>query len=93
MVSENLDNITIIPKYILKAISFACPSFNTNALFSIAKYRLKKLVTRHFDGDDTDYKKLFSELNSFNNQIEAIEFYKTKLPEDVLTKLINLANA
>jgi len=94
MVSENLDNITIIPKYILKAISFACPSFNnTNTLFSIAKYRLKKFVTRHFDGDHTDYKKLLSELNSFDNQIEAIEFYKTKLPEDVLTKLINLANA
>ena len=93
MVSENIDNITIIPKYILKAISFACPSFNTNTLFSIAKYRLKKLVTRHFDGDDTDYKKLLSELISFENQIEAIEFYKIQLPEDVLTKLINLANA
>jgi len=93
MITENIDNITIIPKYILEAISFACPSFNTNTLLSIAKYRLNKLTTRHFDGDDTDYKKLLFKLNSFDNKIDAIEFYKTQLPEDVLTELVKLANA
>ena len=89
MVSENIDNITIIPEYILKAISHACPLFNNNILLSIAKYRLKKFITRHFDGDTTDYVKLLSELDSFINPADAIEFYKIKLPEDVLTKLIN----
>ena len=89
MVSENVDNITIIPEYILNAISFACPSFNNNILLSIAKYRIEKLITRHFDGDTNDYKKLLSELNSFVNPIDAIEFYKTKLPEDILTRLTN----
>lgn len=93
MVSGNIDNITFIPKYILEAISFACPSFNNNTLLSIAKYRLKKLIKRHLKGDDIDYNKLLSELNSFNIQIDAIEFYSLRLPEDVLTKLIGLANA
>lgn len=93
MVSENIDNITFIPKYILEAISFASPSFSNSTLLSIAKYRLKKLIKRHLEGDVIDYKKLLFELNSFDNQIDAIEFYKKNFPEDVLTKLIGLTNA
>jgi putative ATP-dependent endonuclease of OLD family len=93
MVSENIDNISAIPNYILEAVSFATPTLYNSTLISIAKYRLKKLINRHYDGDETDYKKLLSELNSFENQIDSIEFYKGKLPRDVLSQLIDLQNA
>jgi predicted ATP-dependent endonuclease of OLD family len=93
MVSENVDHITIIPNYILEAISFACPRLNNSSFISIAKYRLRKLNKKHFEGDDTDYQKLLAELISFDNQFDALDFYKAKLPNDDLTKLIELVNA
>jgi predicted ATP-dependent endonuclease of OLD family len=93
MVSENIDNITIIPDYILDAIVFSCPNFNNGTLLSIARHRTKSLNDRHFLDDDTDYKKLFKQLNSYATQSEAIQYFKSKLPDDVLTKLIDRTNA
>jgi putative ATP-dependent endonuclease of the OLD family len=93
MVAENIDNITFIPKYILEAISFACPAINNNTLLSIAKFRLNKLTNRHLEGDKTNYKELLSELKSFDNQTDSIDFYVKNLPEDVLSQLIYLQNA
>ena len=93
MISENIDNITVLPEYILKAISFACPNVSKGALISMAHYRLSSLEKRHFDKDENDYKGLLKSLAEFDDQEEAIAFFKEKLPQDVLTQLIDLLDA
>ncbi len=93
MISEKIDNITIIPDYILDALFFAIYKLTPSILLTMAKYRLQKLAHRHYINDETDYNKLLSELNTKITNQEAIDFYKKELPEDVLTKLISLAYA
>lgn len=90
MVSENVDNITVIPEYILNAIAFACPNISNDTFRSIARYRLSSLIKRTFEGDENDYTQLLKELNDFESNSKALEFFKEKMPEDVLTKLIKL---
>lgn len=93
MVSENIDNITVIPKYILESISFACPNIKNSTLISIGHYRLNAFVKRHFDKDDTNYSLLLKEFKKIDTPKEALQFYKQKLPKDVLSELIDLFNA
>ncbi|MFH6962162.1 ATP-dependent endonuclease [Flavobacterium plurextorum] len=93
MISDEIDCITIIPDYILNAVVFSSPSFNYATLLSIARYRLKSLTTRHFEGDNTDYKKILQKLNTFSTQSEALEYFMSILPKDVLSKLIKKINA
>lgn len=88
MLSEHLDNITFIPKYILDAITFACPNVSKGTLVSIAYYRLKALGKRHMDKDDTDYGNLYDEMKAMEGNVEALLFYKEKLPKDVLSNLM-----
>ena len=90
MVSENVDNITVIPEYILNAIAFACPNISNDTFRSIARYRLSSLIKRTFEGDENDYTQLLKELNDFESNSKALEFFKEKMSEDVLTKLIKL---
>lgn len=93
MISGNIDNITVIPNYILKAISFACPNINNNSLVSIANYRLNKLDKRHFEGDKTNYKQLLKDFNAIDDDAKALQFYKDQMKKDVLTKFMDLLNA
>ena len=93
MVSENIDNITVIPKYILESISFARPNINNSTLISIAYYRLNAFKRRHFDKDDTNYIQLLKEIKAIDNHVKALRFYKEKLPSDVLSQLMDLLNA
>ncbi len=90
MVSGNIDNITVIPKYILEAIAFACPNISNNTFRSIARYRLSSLINRSFEEDEIDYNQLLNKLNDFETNSKALEFYKEKMPEDILSKLIEL---
>lgn len=91
MVSENVYNITVIPEYILNAIAFACPNISNDTFRSIARYRLSSLIKRTFKGDETDYTQLLNELNDFETNSKALDFFKEKMPEDVLSKLIRLS--
>jgi len=93
MVSEHVSNITFIPDYILKAISFACPNINKGALISIAYYRLNVLQKHHFDGDKTNYKQLLKDMKVLKDKSAALDFYKDNLPKDVLSQLMNLLDA
>jgi len=90
MIAENLDNISVIPNYILKAVAFATPKINQSVFILMAKFRLLKLKDRHFDKDENNYTKLLKDFSSFKTEDEALEFYKTSLPKDVLTKFIEL---
>lgn len=93
MVSEHVDNMTFIPIYILKAISFACPNVNKSALISIAYYRLNALNKVHSDKDVTNYNQLLKDMKAIDDHVEASLFYKEKLPEDVLSQLMDLLDA
>jgi len=93
MVSENVDNITSVPKYILKAVSFACPKINKSVLVSIAYYRLTALKKRHLKDDKMNYIQLLKEIKAIDNNKKALQFYKAKLPDDVLSQLMDLLDA
>lgn len=93
MLSEKVDNITVIPDYILKALAFTVPSLTTNMLFSIADYRLRRLRRRHFTNDKNDYKNLLKEFRAQETADDSMNFYFEALPDDVLTKLVALTNA
>ncbi len=89
MVSENVTNITCIPDYIIDAIIFASPNLPRSTISTMAIYRLKAFINNSFDGDKKDYAKLLKEYSKFDNSIDAIKFYKSKLPDDILVKLID----
>ena len=93
MVSENIDNLTVIPDYILDSLAFAAPKFSVSLLASIVEYRLSSFINRQFEKDELDYTQLLEEFKSKETEEEGIEFFKEKLPEDVLTNLIGLLNA
>ena len=93
MLSDNIDHLTVIPKYILNALIFACPSFRDSLLLSMANFRLKKLKDNAFDGDKADYNKILSEIDSIENHKSALDYYKKTLPKDILSDLISLKNA
>jgi predicted ATP-dependent endonuclease of OLD family len=93
MISDNIDNLTVIPEYILKAISFACSKINRNILLSIALYRLKSLSKFHYEDDENDYLGLLKQVKEITDLEEAVIFYTKKLPDDILTKLVSLLDA
>jgi hypothetical protein len=93
MLSEKVDNITVIPDYILKALAFTIPNLTTNMLFSVAVYRLRRLRRRHFTNDKNDYKNLLKEFRAQGTADDSMNFYFGALPDDVLTNLVALTNA
>jgi putative ATP-dependent endonuclease of the OLD family len=93
MLSEKVDNLTVIPEYILEALAFTIPNLTTNILFSMANYRLRRLKKLHFESDGNDYKNLLKQFRTQETVDDSMNFYFEVLPEDVLTKLVTLANA
>lgn len=93
MLSENIDHLTAIPKYILQALIFSCPSFRNNVLLFMAKYRLNELKSNAFEDDKKDYNKILIGINAIDNNIDAVEYYKKNLPKDILSELIDLKDA
>lgn len=92
MISENIDHLTTIPTYILKAIVNASPHINEKTLISIVKYRLKHLEERSYKDDKTDYKALAYRIENCESMSEALNLYQTELVDDSLSKLIKLSN-
>ena len=90
MISENINNITIIPEYILRAIVFACPKFNIGTLMTIARFRINTLEKQHFDGDETNYAQTLKDFNKFEIPTDALDYFREQLPSDVLSELIKL---
>lgn len=93
MISERINHLTNIPSYILEAIAFACPNINKRTLYTIAKYRLEKLLEHPYSDDKTDYIIILETFMGYNNHSAAIHYYKNKLKEDVLSIFIDLLDA
>jgi hypothetical protein len=95
MLSDNVFHLSGIPDYILEAIAFALPTLSNSILISIMKYRLNNLSLNTLEDDKTNYEEVIKE---FDKQLKespagAVLYFKATLPNDVLTKLINLYNA
>lgn len=88
VLSNHIDNITEIPNYILDALLFAIPKLTISLQVTMAKYRLRKYIQRHYTEDKNDYKFLLSQMEGFKNNKEAIDFYMKQLPNDVLTNIL-----
>ena len=93
MLSENIDNITFIPNYILEAISFSCTHISKSSLLSIAYFRINALDKRHFKDDKNNYKQLLVDIRKIDDQDKALKYFKEKLPQDSLSQLMDLLNA
>jgi len=93
MMANNIDNITLIPDYILEALAFATPKLSQITQCSIAGYRLKKYITRHFEKDETNYTELLDAFKDTKSDDDRLKCFKETLPNDPLTKLIALTDA
>lgn len=89
MVSENINHLTYIPDYIIKAIAFASPHINNKTLLSMIRHRLTKLQELKIDSDKTDYSKLLAEILKLKNPDESVTAYFKAMKDDAVTKLAN----
>lgn len=85
MLEEHINHLTFIPEYILKAIGFACPHVNKETVADMAKYRLKALTIRKIEGDTNDYQSLLEQFLKIESPDNALDFYRSNLPNDQLT--------
>ncbi|MBK0379336.1 ATP-dependent nuclease [Mucilaginibacter segetis] len=88
MISENINHLTVLPDYIIKAIAFAFKDTSWQALIPMVSYRLKALAKSTFDGDKTDYKKILEEFSAIKEQDKALSYFVGQLPKDPISLLI-----
>lgn len=93
MISDVANHLTVIPEYILEAISFACPNITYKILASMAKYRLSVLRENTLSGDKTNYQSLAKRFSEAENLEESIAVYMAEIPEDILSQLIDFFDA
>lgn len=91
MISENINHLTYIPQYILEALIFACPNIKKSILIYIAKYRISQLVDVHID--KLNYSEISANLSAFDDETEALDYYKKELQNDVLSEIMVLIDA
>jgi predicted ATP-dependent endonuclease of OLD family len=90
MLSENLTHLSYIPKHILNAIAYSSPHITPQTLVSIAHYRFSNLKIAAFSGNTTDYTDLYEQFKLIQDNELALDFFKTNLPDDILTKFIEI---
>lgn len=93
MVADNVNHLTVIPDYILKAIVFACPDITYKILAAIAKFRLQSLCNIALEGDKNDYHSIVEKFSKIEDSEEAIAFFMGELPEDILSQLVEFFDA
>lgn len=99
LVAEHVSHKTNIPDYILEAISFTCNHFSEQHFEIMADYRIKMGIE---DGYDDDIE-VFEQLKVKKDELvqrsqhsdrgyikEFIEMYKQTLPDDQLTRLLDM---
>ncbi|MFP8892074.1 ATP-dependent nuclease [Chryseobacterium sp. EZn1] len=91
MIADNIDHCTYIPDYILNALVFACPNIKKSILIYIAKYRISQLIKVNFD--DLNYTDIFANLSAYDDETEALDYYKKELQNDVLSEIMVLIDA
>jgi len=85
MLSENITNLTFIPKYILDALCFVCSEIPESTLVRIAKFRLTSFIQNRYKKNIEDYEGMLESFNLFESPIEKLKFFKKNLPDDVFS--------
>jgi predicted ATP-dependent endonuclease of OLD family len=88
MVSENINHLTNLPDYIIRAVAFAFKETTWQALIPMGTHRLKELAKSTLKDDETDYKKILSDFTAIPKQDDALAYFVTEMPGDPLSKLI-----
>jgi predicted ATP-dependent endonuclease of OLD family len=92
MLSENINHLTYLPKYVIEAIAFASPHLNQKTILSIVQYRLAKLQEQTVNGDKNDYKKIAAEVEKAKTIEEAIKIFSKYMKDDDAATLISALN-
>ena len=90
MLSDNIDHLTSIPEYILKAIVFCCDNITNEVLVTMAKHRLVNLAKATFKNDKKNYKEILKHFESQESIEIAINYYSKTLKNDSLSAFINI---
>ncbi|HCR3980208.1 recombination protein F [Citrobacter koseri] len=85
LVSEEVNSLTFIPDYILKAIAFALdPGLSDSVFKKMCDYRLNNDIVH-----DNEKEKVSDFFKVENNDSGYVEYFMDSIPEDDLSKLIN----
>lgn len=90
MLSDNINHLTGIPEYILKAIAYCCQNIKSDILFTMAKYRLNNLSEVAMQNDKINYKSKLKQMIQYKTHEQAIEYYTETFKKDILTEFINI---
>ncbi|MDR0681600.1 MAG: AAA family ATPase [Dysgonamonadaceae bacterium] len=89
MLSKQIDHLTNVPEYIINAIAHTSLHINDKTLLEMANFRLQSLSKKSYEEDKTDYNSIIALMQLHNNPTDALNVYKEKLPNDILSNLIN----
>ena len=89
MVANNIDHLTIMPDYLVRAIAFAAKHISKEVFLFMAKYRLASLIKSTTKGDETDYNSFLIQLSQLPDCDDALKYFTDNFKEDQLTKLIS----
>ncbi|GGH24947.1 ATP-dependent endonuclease [Dyadobacter endophyticus] len=90
---EHITHLTFMPTYILEAITFACPHVSFEVLRSMALFRLQAFAKRAYEDNSIDYAMLTKNLQAISDAQESVDYFATELPDDQLSKFIELTNS
>ncbi|MEI9913239.1 MAG: AAA family ATPase [Bacteroidota bacterium] len=88
LLSEYLDHKSKIPRYILKALSFAVPTLGVETIKSICSKRLLALHNDPFEDDETDYKSLMRSIAKKTTRKEIADEMNEHMPDDDLSNFL-----
>jgi len=89
MVADNVDHLTIMPDYLIRAIAFAAKHISKDVFLFMAKYRLASLVKSTTKDDKIDYNSFLIQLSQLPDCDTALKYFADNFKNDQLTKLIN----
>ena len=90
ILSEYISHLTFVPDYIINAIAHTSQHISDKVFFEMAKYRLQSFSETAYKDNDIDYNSLLQEIVECEKLEDRLSIYKVTLPEDQLTKFINI---
>jgi predicted ATP-dependent endonuclease of OLD family len=90
MLSEHINHLTYIPDYIINAIAHTSQHISDKVLVEMAKYRLNVFLQKDYEESQVDYNLLIKEMSEPKELKDRLTIYKRNLPDDQLTKFINI---
>ena len=93
MLSKHIDHLTNVPEYVINAIAHTSLHISDKMLLEMANFRLQSLLKETYNDDKTDYGAMIALMQLHSNPTDALNLYREKLPDDVLSTLIDKIDA